>query len=180
MLGDGLRLALAGIVLGAAAAFAAARLMSGLLFGIQPADPVTCRRADRDARHCGRRLRDPRTPRQPARPREYASMTAPLELLKGTLDVLILRTLEREAMHGYGVSRWIRERTGGQLAVEDAALYQALHRLERKGWIAAEWGASENKRRAKYYHLTARGRKQLQRALKDWQAYAAAVESVLT
>jgi transcriptional regulator len=102
-----------------------------------------------------------------------------MELLKGTLDVLILRTLEREAMHGYGVSRWIRERTGGNLSVEDAALYQALHRLERRGWVAADWGLSENNRRAKYYRLTDRGRKQLERDLDAWHAYVDAVARVL-
>jgi transcriptional regulator len=106
-------------------------------------------------------------------------MTRSLELLKGTLDVLILRTLDRGAMHGYGVSRWIRERTEGRLAIEDAALYQALHRLERKGWIAAEWGASENNRRAKYYRLTPRGRTRLEHALAEWREYAEAVDSVL-
>ena len=78
-----------------------------------------------------------------------------LELLQGTLDVLILKTLSWQPMHGYGVSRWIRRRTDDVLAVEDAALYQALHRLERKGWIDSEWGVSENNRRAKYYQLTA-------------------------
>jgi PadR family transcriptional regulator, regulatory protein PadR len=102
-----------------------------------------------------------------------------MELLKGTLDVLILRTLDREPMHGYGVSAWIRDRTGGTLSIEDAALYQALHRLERRGWVAAEWGVSENNRRAKYYHLTARGRNQLARDLDAWNAYVAAVAEVL-
>jgi transcriptional regulator len=106
-------------------------------------------------------------------------MTRSLELLKGTLDVLILRTVERGAMHGYGVSRWIRERTGGRLAIEDAALYQALHRLERKGWIAAEWGTSENNRRAKFYGLTSLGRARLERALTEWREYAQAVDAVL-
>ena len=102
-----------------------------------------------------------------------------MEVLKGTLDVLILRTLEREAMHGYGVSRWIRERTGGRLVVEDAALYQALHRLERRGWIDATWGTSENNRRARFYRLNARGRKHLAREMAAWHDYAAAVAQVL-
>ena len=80
---------------------------------------------------------------------------ASLDLVQGTLDVLILKTLSWGPTHGYGVSRWIRRRTDDVLAVEDAALYQALHRLERKGWIDSEWGVSENNRRAKYYQLTA-------------------------
>jgi transcriptional regulator len=103
----------------------------------------------------------------------------PLDLLQGTLDVLILKTLSWGAMHGYAVSRWIRRRTDDVLAVEDAALYQALHRLERRGWIEAEWGLSENNRRAKYYRLTADGRRQLRAEADTWRRYAAAVFQVL-
>ena len=102
-----------------------------------------------------------------------------LGLLQGTVDVLILRTLAWAPMHGYGISQWIAQRSGGQLAVEDAALYQALHRLERKGWIASEWGLSENNRRAKYYHLTTAGRRQLRAEDGVWREYAAAVFKVL-
>jgi PadR family transcriptional regulator PadR len=102
-----------------------------------------------------------------------------LELMQGTLDVLILRTLQGSPTHGYGVSRWIRERTGGVLAVQDAALYKALRRLERRGWVEAEWGVSENNRRARYYRLTAGGRRQLQREATAWRRYAAAVFTVL-
>jgi transcriptional regulator len=102
-----------------------------------------------------------------------------LELVKGTLDVLILKALSWGALHGYGVSRWIRERTGGVLAVEDAALYQALHRLERRRWIESAWGLSENNRRAKYYQLTSAGRQRLRRETKTWRAYAQAVFEVL-
>ena len=105
--------------------------------------------------------------------------TRPLDLLQGTLDVLILRTLAWEPMHGYGVSRWIRERTDGVLGVEDAALYQALHRLERRKWVAAEWGLSENNRRAKFYRLTAEGRKQLRAEVATWREYVDAVFKVL-
>ncbi len=83
-----------------------------------------------------------------------------MDLLQGTLDVLILKTLSWDAMHGYAISRWIRQRTDNVLTVEDAALYQALHRLERKGLIESEWGLSENNRRAKYYQLTTAGRTQ--------------------
>ena len=103
----------------------------------------------------------------------------PLDLLQGTLDVLVLKTLSWGAMHGYAVSRWIRQRTDDVLAVEDAALYQALHRLERRGWIEAEWGLSENNRRAKYYRLTAEGRRQLRAEATTWRRYAEAVFKVL-
>ena len=104
---------------------------------------------------------------------------ASLDLLQGTLDVLILKTLSWGPMHGYGISRWIRQRTDDVLTVEDAALYQALHRLERRGWIESEWGLSENNRRAKYYQLTAEGRRQLRAEVSTWQRYAAAVSRVL-
>jgi PadR family transcriptional regulator, regulatory protein PadR len=102
-----------------------------------------------------------------------------LELLQGTLDVLILRTLAWQSMHGYGVTQWIRERTDGALNVQDAALYQALRRLERKGWVESEWGMSENNRRARFYALTPAGRRQLQAEAKAWQRYAEAVFKVL-
>ena len=104
---------------------------------------------------------------------------ASLDLVQGTLDVLILKTLSWGPTHGYGVSRWIRQRTDDVLTVEDAALYQALHRLERRGWIESEWGLSENNRRAKYYQLTAEGRRQLRSEVSTWQRYAAAVSRVL-
>jgi transcriptional regulator len=104
---------------------------------------------------------------------------APLNLLQGTLDVLVLKTLSWQPLHGYSISRWIRQRTDGVLGVEDAALYQALHRLERKGWIASEWGVSENNRRAKYYTLTAAGRRELRAEDGVWREYVAAVFKVL-
>ena len=100
-------------------------------------------------------------------------------LLQGTVDVLILRTLAWEPMHGYAVSRFIRQRTDGVLTIESAALYQALHRLERKKWIQAEWGLSENNRRAKYYSVTTEGRKQLRTEAATWKTYAEAVFKVL-
>ena len=105
--------------------------------------------------------------------------TSSIDLLQGTLDVLILRTLAWEPMHGYGVSRFIRQRTEGVLTIESAALYQALHRLERKKWIRAEWGLSENNRRAKYYKLTTEGRKQLRAESSTWSAFSQAVSKVL-
>jgi PadR family transcriptional regulator PadR len=102
-----------------------------------------------------------------------------MELMKGTLDMLILRALAIEAMHGYGISEWIRDRTGGTLAVQDAALYQALRRLEERRLVGAEWGLSENNRRARYYHLTPAGRKQLRAETAAWCRYADAVFQVL-
>ena len=102
-----------------------------------------------------------------------------LDLLQGTLDVLVLRTLLWGEMHGYGVSRWIHDRTDGVIEIEDAALYKALHRLERAGAIEAAWGLSENNRRARYYHLTRRGRQQLRAGESMWRRYAEAVAKVL-
>jgi PadR family transcriptional regulator PadR len=107
-------------------------------------------------------------------------MTDPaLALVKGTVDLLILRALQTGPAHGYAVSRWIRERTRGVLSMEDAALYQALHRLEARGWIDAEWGLSENNRRAKFYELTAAGRRQLRSEVAVWRRYADAVFAVV-
>jgi|ERR1043165_396650 transcriptional regulator len=103
----------------------------------------------------------------------------PLGLVQGTVDVLILRALTRDAMHGYAVSLWIRDRSGGALAVEDAALYQALHRLERKGWVDAEWGLSETGRRARFYEITPAGRKQLKSDVAELKRYVAALFAVL-
>ena len=103
----------------------------------------------------------------------------PPEMLQGTVDILILRALALEPMHGYAISRWIRQRTDNVLTVEDAALYQALHRLERKGLIESEWGLSENNRRAKYYQLTQAGRAQLRAETSEWRQYAEAVFKVL-
>lgn len=102
-----------------------------------------------------------------------------IDLLQGTVDVLILRTLAWESMHGYGVSRFIRQRTDGVLTIESAALYQALHRLERKKWIRSEWGVSENNRRAKYYSISAEGRKQLRAETATLRTYVDAVFKVL-
>jgi len=103
----------------------------------------------------------------------------PIDLLQGTVDVLILRTLAWEPMHGYGVSRFIRERTEGVLAIESAALYQALHRLERKGWVSSEWGTSDTNRRAKFYHITPDGKKQLQSDVAELRRYVDALFKVL-
>ena len=104
---------------------------------------------------------------------------ADLELLQGTLDLLILKTLTWGPRHGYAVARWIRDTTADDLQIEEGALYTALHRMEKRGWIGAEWGLSENNRKAKYYQLTSAGRKQLRAKSADWSRYAHAVFKVL-
>jgi PadR family transcriptional regulator PadR len=105
---------------------------------------------------------------------------ASLDVVRGTLDVLILRALSWGPQHGYAVSQWIRDRTDEELLVEEGALYPALYRMEAKGWIAAEWGASENNRRAKYYALTPEGRRHLKQELVIWERYTLAVSRVLS
>ena len=102
-----------------------------------------------------------------------------LGLLQGTVDLLILRALQPGPAHGYAVSRWVRERTEGVLVIEDAALYQALHRLEARGWIEAEWGLSDNNRKAKYYRLTSDGRRQVRAEISLWKRYAEAIFKVI-
>jgi PadR family transcriptional regulator PadR len=104
----------------------------------------------------------------------------PIDLLHGTLDVLVLKTLSWGPQHGYGISRFIEERTRGVLEIEDAALYKSLHRLERDGSIEAEWGVSENNRTAKYYRLTAQGRSRLRTGVSSWQAFVQSAAKALT
>lgn len=101
------------------------------------------------------------------------------DLLHGTLDVLVLKTLTWAPMHGYGISRWIEEHTGNELEIEDSALYKSLQRLEERGAVDAEWGVSDNNRRAKYYSLTTRGRQLLRAETATWKRYVAAVSGVL-
>lgn len=103
----------------------------------------------------------------------------PLSLLQGTLDLIVLRAVASGPMHGYGLAALVREKTGGDLAVEDAALYQALHRLERQGCIDAEWAPSDNNRRARYYSITRVGRKRLTEQAANWRRYAKALEALL-
>ncbi len=103
----------------------------------------------------------------------------PLDRVQGTLDMLILKTLSRGPMHGWGISFHIRESSGEVLRVNQGALYPALHRLEDRGWVAAEWGVSENNRRARFYSLTAAGRKQLARETEGWLAFVRAVHGVM-
>ena len=106
-------------------------------------------------------------------------MTTTTDVLKGTLDLMILKSLSGGAQHGYGVVRWIRGTTDGTLEIDDGALYPALHRLVARRWITAEWGVSENNRRAKYYELTAAGRKQLARELATWARFSEAVGKIV-
>ena len=105
--------------------------------------------------------------------------TKPGELLQGTLDMLILKTLLRGPLHGYAIAELIHRRSEEALKVEEGALYPALHRLELRGWLDSEWGASENKRRAKYYRLTAAGRKQLAAEAERWGRMSAAIARVM-
>jgi transcriptional regulator len=100
-------------------------------------------------------------------------------LLQGTLDLLVLRTLAWGPRHGYAVARWIRETSEEVILVEDRALYLALHRLEEGGLVASEWGLSENNRKARYYRLTAAGRRQLQSRAASWSRYVDAVFRIL-
>ncbi len=101
------------------------------------------------------------------------------ELVQGTLDMLILKTLSRSAMHGYGIAQSIRQISDEVLRVEEGSLYPALHRLELDGLLDSEWGVSENNRRAKYYRLSARGRKQLAREATNWNRVAGAIARVM-
>ena len=102
-----------------------------------------------------------------------------LDLVRGTLDVLVLKTLSGGPLHGYSVARWIKKASDDALLVEEGALYPALHRLERKGWVVAEWGISENNRRAKFYRLTAHGEQALNQESSSWNRYVDAVTKVL-
>jgi PadR family transcriptional regulator, regulatory protein PadR len=104
---------------------------------------------------------------------------SPRDLLHGSLDVLVLKALSWGAMHGYGISRFIEDKTRGVLEIEDAALYKALHRLQHAGAIASEWGVSENNRKARYYRLTQKGRQELRAEAQTFRRYAEAVFDVL-
>lgn len=102
-----------------------------------------------------------------------------LELLRGTFDLILLKTLSWGPMHGIGLLRWIETTTQNRLQIEEGALYPALHRLEGKGWLRAEWAITENNRRAKYYRLTALGRRQLVTEQSRWTRYAEAMGMIL-
>jgi PadR family transcriptional regulator PadR len=101
------------------------------------------------------------------------------DLFVGTLDVLILKALSWGPMHGYGIGRWIRQTTEHALTIQEGALYPALHRLQRKGWLEDEWGLTETGREAKYYKLSPAGRRQLRVEIARWQTYARAVNAAL-
>ena len=102
-----------------------------------------------------------------------------IELLQGTLDMLILQTLQWGAQHGYGLSQSIRTQSGEVLQVETGSLYPALHRMERQGWISSEWGQTEQKQRAKYYHITPEGKQQLAQDRSRWETMVTAIGSIL-
>lgn len=101
------------------------------------------------------------------------------ELLQGTLDMLILKSLLHGPKHGYGVARWIQSTTKEALQIEEGSLYPALHRMQQRGWLASEWGTSESNRRAKYYQLTREGRSQLKKEMRAWEDLAQAIKIVL-
>lgn len=107
------------------------------------------------------------------------SASPDLDLIQGTVDVMILKALSWGPMHGFAVAKWIRLTTEGVLQIEDGALYPALHRMEFRGLIDADWDLTENKRRAKYYRLTTKGRQQLRARASSWDRYSSAVSKVL-
>ena len=106
-------------------------------------------------------------------------MPVRLDLLQGTLDMLVLKALTWGPMHGYGIAQWLQRTTDDALAVEEGSLYPALHRMMRRGWLTAQWGVSENNRRAKYYTLTTDGRHQLHLEASTWDAFIVAVAKVM-
>jgi transcriptional regulator len=108
-----------------------------------------------------------------------ADKDAQLDMLLGTLDTLVLKTLSWGPMHGYGVAAWIRESSARTFRILDGALYTALHRMEERGWIESEWGHTDQGKRAKFYRLTAAGRRELREATSRWERYAAAMAGVL-
>lgn len=101
------------------------------------------------------------------------------QLLRGTLHVLILKTLSGGALHGYAIVRRIEEQTGGVVEIEDGALYQALHRMQERGWVKSEWGRAETGKRARFYRLTESGRRQLRLETASWERYVEAVSKVV-
>jgi PadR family transcriptional regulator len=105
-------------------------------------------------------------------------MSQGMNLVQGTLDILVLKSLSDGALHGYGVVDWIRVVTEGRLQIDDGALYTSLHRMEKRGWLKPEWGVSPKGRRAKYYELTPGGRKQLESGERSWLRYSEAVSKV--
>jgi len=107
-------------------------------------------------------------------------VTSALPVLRGTLDLLVLRALLARPKHGYEIASWLDRNAGGNLAILDSAMYQALYRLEKQRLIAAEWGVTNNNRQARYYHVTAKGRTHLRTETSSWLRYASTVSDVLT
>lgn len=106
-------------------------------------------------------------------------MNERVDLLPGTLDMLILKAVDSEPQHGFGIARWIEAVTGDRLTVEEGALYPALHRMEKRGWLVSEWRRTEHGRRARYYAVTEAGREELGQQVRRWEGSAAAVRQVL-
>jgi PadR family transcriptional regulator PadR len=108
-----------------------------------------------------------------------AAVSSDLNLIRGTLDLLVLKAISGEARHGYAISQWIKEVTEGEILVEEGSLYPALHRIERKGWISADWGVSDTGRRARFYELTDDGRERLAHELRTWERYSKAIQAAV-
>ena len=107
-------------------------------------------------------------------------MDAPLPLLKGTVDMLVLKALSWGAVHGFGISLWLEERSTGTLGLDDSAMYQVLHRLESRGWVEAEWKVTDNNRKARFYKLTSAGRAHLKAETDSWLRYSASVTAIVS
>jgi len=110
---------------------------------------------------------------------EDTSGKAGVQILKGTLDIIVLKTLSWGPMHGFAIAAWITEQFGGELGLEEGALYQSLRRMEERGWLTAEWGVSDNNRKARYYKLTSKGRQQLKTETAGWERYSVALTRLL-
>jgi PadR family transcriptional regulator PadR len=110
---------------------------------------------------------------------EVSAMSKPKDVVQGTLDLLIMKILALEPMHGWAISQRLKQVSGDVLQVSDGSLYPALHKLEQEGWIKAEWGPSENNRRAKYYSLTRSGRKELEKEAANWNRLSAAITQIV-
>jgi PadR family transcriptional regulator, regulatory protein PadR len=104
---------------------------------------------------------------------------APIDLVQGSLDIIVLKTLSWQPMHGFGIARWIQQTTEDVLQVEEGSLYPSLYRMENKGWVKSDWRITENNRRAKYYRLTAAGRRQLADQTASWETFVRAMAKVL-
>ena len=104
---------------------------------------------------------------------------ASIDLLQGSLDVIVLKTLSWQPMHGFGIARWIQRVTDDVLQVDEGSLYPALYRMENKGWVKAEWRITENNRRAKYYRLTAAGKRRLVESAETWGLFAGAMAKIM-